>query len=155
MYPPKCTENDRSSKKEKSKKKSRSQFFFVKSNSVHMKHIKNTFLTPYDLLTSTYLNSWVTSYLVKIYLFQGLRPQRRKSRSQKVEVGPKITNFDTLTPKTKKKKFEKKQKIQMFNARTYVHTHAQPNTRTSNRVGRIKIRRTPNRFLFLGYIYIH
>ena len=69
-----------------------------------MNHIKNTFLGPYDLLTSTYLNSRVTSYLVKIDLFLGLRPQRRKSRSQKVEVGPKITNFDTLTPKPKKKK---------------------------------------------------
>jgi len=66
-----------------------------------MNHIKNTFLGPYDLLTSTYLNSRMTSYLVKIDLHLGLRPQRRKSRSQKVEVDPKITNFDTLTPKPK------------------------------------------------------
>ena len=91
-------------KKKSRRRKVEANFFFVKSNSVHMKHIKNTFLTPYDLLTSTYLNSWVTSYLVKIDLFEGLRAQRRKSRSQKVEVGPKIANFDTLTPKTKKKK---------------------------------------------------
>ena len=66
-----------------------------------MNHIKNTFLGPYDLLTSTYLNSRMTSYLVKIDLLLGLRPQRGKSRSQKVEVDPKITNFDTLTPKPK------------------------------------------------------
>ena len=88
-------------KRKVEEEKSEPIFFFVKSNSVHMKHIKNTFLTPYDLLTSTYLNSWVTSYLVKIDLFEGLRPQRRKNRSQKVEVDPKITNFDTLTPKPK------------------------------------------------------
>ena len=91
-----------------------------------MNHIKNTFLGPYDLLTSTYRNSRVTSYLVKIDLFPGLRPQRRKIRSQKVGVGPKITNFDTLTPKPKKKKFEKKQKIQMSNE----HMNTQPNACT-------------------------
>ena len=81
--------------------------------------IENTFVGPYDLLTSIYLNSRVSSCLVEIDLFLGLWPQKRKSRSQKVEVGPKITNFDTLTPKPKKKKFDKKQKIQMFNARVF------------------------------------
>ena len=62
---------------------------------------KNTFLGSMDTVVSIFGNSRVTSYLVKINLFLGLRPQKMKSRSQKVEVDPKITNFDTLTCKPK------------------------------------------------------